>query len=491
MRALCMQRKYHEAFAEARRGAAAAERKPPQVVTMFKLEHDAAQLRYLAGKGRLRDRGNIDEIVTNFEAGAEQIAAACDKQRGGGAKAPGGVPRTAELPECDPFANEGGYGALRPRTRKVVQRELNAPRHSLPFDEWEGRPALNFECCDWAALESSYEAGEVVVLDEFLTPDALDELRRLGLESTNWNSVKAGGYIGAFTTDGFAPPVVAQLALDLEQAMPRVLRAHSLLMFWGFKHDTVRTRAYHGIKAHADTAAVNLNFWVTPDEANLDPSSGGLIVYERVSTPESFKDVGAYNNYALGAQDLGLDASRVLRKVAYRQNRAVLFTSALFHATDTVDFKPGFENCRMPICGSNSGRADERLICYSHVRGPASGQGSTTRCSLASWTPCAAPSSTPTAASSRRRMRRNPQPRIRVWPSAPTEALRAPTTVGVGAVNRRMAGGPTFFRRWLTPPEWETYCASVMSRGPVWTLPPYIEPRARRRTVRTCSVRTT
>ena len=47
---------------------------------------------------------------------------------------------------------------------------------------------------------------------------------------------------------------------ELEAALPEVLRPHSLLMFWGFKHDTVRTRAYHGIKPHADTAAVNLNF---------------------------------------------------------------------------------------------------------------------------------------------------------------------------------------------------------------------------------------
>lgn len=46
-----------------------------------------------------------------------------------------------------------------------------------------------------------------------------------------------------------------------------------------------------GITIHADSASVNLNFWVTPDEANLDPTSGGLVVYpkmppEQVSSPE-------------------------------------------------------------------------------------------------------------------------------------------------------------------------------------------------------------
>ena len=30
---------------------------------------------------------------------------------------------------------------------------------------------------------------------------------------------------------------------------------------------------------HADNAAVNMNLWLTPDDANLDPDGGGLIIY--------------------------------------------------------------------------------------------------------------------------------------------------------------------------------------------------------------------
>jgi hypothetical protein len=30
---------------------------------------------------------------------------------------------------------------------------------------------------------------------------------------------------------------------------------------------------------HADSAAVNVNIWITDDEANLDQNSGGLVVY--------------------------------------------------------------------------------------------------------------------------------------------------------------------------------------------------------------------
>ena len=373
--ALSLQRRYHEAFAEERRAHAervgSSQRALPPVVTMFKLEHDAAQLRYLAardllsgggkgggggergGGGGEGDAAAAEEVAAVFEAAAGQIGAACAKKRraaisGASSGAKARAKAAVEMPDCDPFAHEGGYAAMRPQTRRRVEAELNAPRRNLPFSAWEGKPALNLNCCDWGALEESYLAGEVLVLDDFLSKDALAELLRLGLESTNWNSVKAGGYLGGFTSDGFAPPVVAQLALDLEAAMPRVLAAHSLLMFWGFKHDTTRTRSYHGIKAHADTAAVNLNFWVTPDEANLDPHSGGLIVYRASANhSESITTTSNYNNYELGASQLGLDSSSVLRRVPYRQNRAVLFISSLFHATDTVDFKPGFETCRI------------------------------------------------------------------------------------------------------------------------------------------------
>ncbi len=31
----------------------------------------------------------------------------------------------------------------------------------------------------------------------------------------------------------------------------------------------------------ADFASVNVNFWITPDDANLDPESGGLVVWDK------------------------------------------------------------------------------------------------------------------------------------------------------------------------------------------------------------------
>lgn len=53
------------------------------------------------------------------------------------------------------------------------------------------------------------------------------------------------------------------------------MSGHPLKYLWAYKyHD-----AYSGINLHADQAAVNVNIWLTADEANLDPTSGGLVVF--------------------------------------------------------------------------------------------------------------------------------------------------------------------------------------------------------------------
>ena len=35
-----------------------------------------------------------------------------------------------------------------------------------------------------------------------------------------------------------------------------------------------------GIDIHADQSDISLNFWITPDSANLQPSGGGLDVWD-------------------------------------------------------------------------------------------------------------------------------------------------------------------------------------------------------------------
>jgi tetratricopeptide (TPR) repeat protein len=184
---------------------------------------------------------------------------------------------------------------------------------------------------------------QIVVIDNLLTPEALEGLRRFAHASTVWRKVYREGYLGATPEYGFACPLLAQIADELPAIFPTTFERHPLRYMWGFKYDS----SLNGIDIHADFAAVNVNFWITPDEANNDPESGGLVLWD-VAAPKEW-DVAKYNrDVAANRQFLDSVGARPIT-VPYRANRAVVFDSDLFHKTDRIDFKTGYLNRRINI----------------------------------------------------------------------------------------------------------------------------------------------
>ena len=173
--------------------------------------------------------------------------------------------------------------------------------------------------------------------------EAAPELRRFCLTSTIWRAVYEGGYVGAMPEHGFASPLLAQIGEELRAAYPAIFRGHPLLHCWAFKYDS----SLSGIKLHADFAAVNVNFWITPDAANRDPASGGLVVWDKAAPLDW--DFMKYNTAEKDIRDfLAREGAKAIT-VPYRANRAVIFDSDLFHETDRIQFKPGYENRRINI----------------------------------------------------------------------------------------------------------------------------------------------
>ena len=186
-------------------------------------------------------------------------------------------------------------------------------------------------------------APKVVVVDDFLTAEALSLLRNFCLASTVWNDIHDEGYLGAMPESGFAPPVLAQIAEELRSTYPAIFGSHPLLHHWAFKYDS----AMSGIKVHADFAAVNVNFWITPDQANLDPEHGGLVIWD-VAAPLDW-DFHKYNTADNEIRDYLRNAGAKSITVPYRANRAVIFDSDLFHETDVIRFRDGYENRRINV----------------------------------------------------------------------------------------------------------------------------------------------
>jgi tetratricopeptide (TPR) repeat protein len=184
---------------------------------------------------------------------------------------------------------------------------------------------------------------QIVVIDDFLTRDALAELRRLCWGSTFWRQSFDSGYLGASPEHGFATPLLAQISEELGSTYPDIFQRLPLLQLWAFKYDS----RLKGVALHADFAAVNVNFWITPDDANLDPESGGLIVWDQAA-PHDW-DFGKYNGDERTIRaHLERSGARSV-KVPYRANRAVIFDSDLFHETDKIVFKEGYLNRRINV----------------------------------------------------------------------------------------------------------------------------------------------
>jgi Flp pilus assembly protein TadD len=280
-----------------------------------KLRHDIEQLRHLIERGRLG--ADHEKAIADYEAAL------------------------AMLP-----ANMSGpaAGLLSPDLRHRLAPHYNRLLYRPPAEREPGgavNPAL-----DSAAIEADYRrnAPGITFIDGFLTPAALESLRRFCLEATVWyESRYANGYLGAFLDDGFCCPLLLQIAEELRRALPGIFQQHMLRKLWGFKYDS----RLSGIPMHADFAAVNVNFWVTPDEANLDPDGGGLIVWDK-EAPLDW-DFAKYNNDQPALRRFLTQSQARPVPVPHRQNRVVIFNSDLIHETAPLKFRDGYENRRVNI----------------------------------------------------------------------------------------------------------------------------------------------
>ncbi len=280
-----------------------------------KLRHDIEQLEYLIGKGVIAP--GYRDAISALESCLRELQGEFERSY------------MAEIPP-----------ALLARVAPFYNRLVSY--HDAP--ELPG-PAVN-PALDRARLEADYAATGpgIVWVDELLTPAALSGLRRFCLESTVWFDCSyPDGYLGAYVEEGFICPLLAQIARELPRALPGIFRAEPLTHLWAYKYDSTLS----GIGVHGDFAAVNVNFWITPDEANLDPGRGGLVVWDK-EAPADW-DFETYNKNVPRIEGFLRETAAKPVTVPYRQNRAVIFNSDLFHKTDQLRFRPGYENRRINI----------------------------------------------------------------------------------------------------------------------------------------------
>lgn len=202
---------------------------------------------------------------------------------------------------------------------------------------------------DFASLEDAFlgDADPAVPFDNFLTPEALAGLQEFCLRSTIYFNADPAGFVASSLADGFNCSLLYQIAEDLKGRLPRVIGPRHLSNMWVYRH----AAEGGGVQAHTDHSAVTFNFWITPDEANLDPDHGGLILYKaREPLDWDWREINTrkYDPEVRGRIDALVESSECV-VIPYRCNRAVLFASNLFHMSDRFHFAEGFENRRINI----------------------------------------------------------------------------------------------------------------------------------------------
>ena len=281
----------------------------------LKIAHDAAQFRYLAAHGVDPDR--FTALAALYDDALRRIAWPKD------AAAP------IELPA---------------EWRDRLADSYNRPLHAAEAPELSG-PALNPRLRAAPVTEMFRESAPgIAVIDDLLTPEAFAVLRRFLLESTIWyDFTHIGGFLAAYLEDGMACPLLLQIVCELRRFLPEILGPHPLQQAWAFKCLT----GEEGIDAHADSGAISVNFWITPDDANLQPGAGGLVVH-RAEPPAGWEPAEYHGDIRQIRRFLAQDDHGAVA-VPYGANRATLFRSGLFHESGPVRFRSGFDNHRINI----------------------------------------------------------------------------------------------------------------------------------------------
>jgi hypothetical protein len=203
------------------------------------------------------------------------------------------------------------------------------------------------------AISDQLHQEQLVVVDDFLNPEILEELYQYCVESTIWHVSDKSLFVGSYWNEGLSHPLMIEVAKEIARVFPFVGDL-PLVHMWAYNFDPKKTERRSGIDMHMDAAVVNLNIWLTPDEANLDPESGGLIVWLKDLFTEENNPTG--KKYSFDEVQDPEFAKAFLKgsehmhvNIPFKRNRVVIFNSALWHTTDSYNFAKGHENRRINL----------------------------------------------------------------------------------------------------------------------------------------------
>jgi hypothetical protein len=168
------------------------------------------------------------------------------------------------------------------------------------------------------------------------------------MNSTVFFRHSEAGFVGSYVTDGFSCSLIFQVLAELRVRLPRLFRLRPLNNMWCYRYGPQGC----GVRPHNGDGSITINFYLTPDVANIgDPGGGGMVMYDKTHPAEwDWLTYNMQKDDPKIQEQIGeylADAKAVT--IPYRCNRAIIFHSTLFHKTDPFHFRDSYESRRMNI----------------------------------------------------------------------------------------------------------------------------------------------
>jgi hypothetical protein len=195
---------------------------------------------------------------------------------------------------------------------------------------------------DWSTVERDYLVSapyNFAVVDDFLRPDAYQQLRRQLLDHWDWH-YKSPQSKELYLRQPADVAMAWEMASALEAAVPRVIGSTAFVEHWAFLHNHNT-----GLAPHSDVGTVAVDLWLTPERFNADPGSGGLILYD-VKRPNGLS-VFEYQTRRWAGEYLARESRGGHQSIAYACNRAIVFDARTFHRSDQMSFGSSTDAYRM------------------------------------------------------------------------------------------------------------------------------------------------
>lgn len=174
-------------------------------------------------------------------------------------------------------------------------------------------------------LFSSSALDRHVVLDNVLTPEALERLRCDLLSSWAWNYRSQPGYVLCLAPP--ESPILTAVADRLTEVLSIFHPGIEVMERWAFLHQ----RPFEEF-VHTDIGSYVWTLWLTPERWDRSPETSGISFFP-VARP-----TGMPNRRERTLKYFEENSAPRGAYVPYRENRAFIFPASTFHSIGPCDF---------------------------------------------------------------------------------------------------------------------------------------------------------